>query len=153
MGAHGRILLRRRGVMPDFSKGRIGESVYSLEHGEGEIAGRDGKNVLVKFVRHSAWYDYEGFPYNREADKVPILYWSKPVISDPEPPKRMKKVKGWANVYRQTRDQIAGGHYAIPDSIFHIVGLWDTESVASSHATSGRFSGTQYLEFEVPEDA
>lgn len=92
--------------MPDFSKARVGDRVYSMKHGWGTIVAIKN-NVDHPIKVHLDDEDrvpvsctFEGKHYSM--DESPTFFWSKPEISDPPAPKRMvkRKVEGWVNLYR-----------------------------------------------------
>lgn len=66
-----------------FRNAKVGDKVYSLRHGEGEIIiirDNDSCPIVVEFPlkAHKASFSYNGFWL--ENDAMPMLYWSKPEI-------------------------------------------------------------------------
>jgi hypothetical protein len=83
--------------MPDFSKARVGDKCYHLRWGECTIqyVSCDKNQEMVRV--NGRWFTFKGF--ETEEDLLPMLYHSRPVISDPPPPKRRVKKTMWGNFY------------------------------------------------------
>ena len=95
--------------MPDFSKARVGDRVYDIRHGEGVIVIVDDHcayPIVCRFgeSRREASFTLSGL--SKSTDATPTLYWSKPEISDPPPPKRKVKRQIWLNVYLHVRGSV-----------------------------------------------
>jgi hypothetical protein len=83
--------------MPDFSKSRIGDKCFHLKFGDCVITRVGGKSVHYCQIDKdelcsTAWFDGR----NNKDDVLPILYHSRPEITDPPPPKRVVKKTVWA---------------------------------------------------------
>jgi hypothetical protein len=85
--------------MPNFSNARVGDKVYSLEWGECEIIKiKDDSYPIVVGVDGEVVETYTIKGFRLENHTLPSLFWSKPAISDPPPPRRMVKKTLWVGV-------------------------------------------------------
>jgi hypothetical protein len=127
--------------MPDFSKARIGDKCYQLKWGECEITNisSDGKMVKVKGGRAIGWIYIDGREW--EDDANPLLYHSRPTISDPPPPKRMVKKTVWQNWHHCGNDIYPTG------PIYH--NLEEAETCAN---LISRYIGTYSTTLEYEEE-
>lgn len=86
----------------DFSKAVVGETLYSLRHGEVEVAAVSETSVIATLLKarysNVAWF-FDGRRFN--SDVTPDLYWSKPeIIAPPAPPvTKEEEYTFWANIY------------------------------------------------------
>ena len=120
--------------MPDFSKARLGDRVFDILEGDGEIIFIGEDFIQAKFNNGALGsYGFDGKYDPKEV--LSSLYWSKPEISDPPPPKRMKKVVGWVNIYKYPKE------YRSSEKIYG----------CESDATTSAAVATVPIEFEVEE--
>ena len=112
--------------------------MFDLEFGDGII---DSVNVgmVTATVGKMRQFIYNSngakWPTDGRPDVRPTLYWSKPEISDPPPPKRMKKIIGWVNIYKYPKE------YRSSEKIYG----------CESDATTSAAVATVPIEFEVEE--
>lgn len=130
--------------MADFSKARVGDKVYDLEFAEGRITsiGPDEVGVELTSLR-VFYYDFSGAK-KRQGYCQPTLYWSKPEISDPLPPKRTKKVRGWLPIWSAPKGKSGRLSYSVGDFI------WESEAEARNN--NEYYKTIIPIDFEV-EDA
>jgi hypothetical protein len=112
--------------MPDFSNAKVGDRVYSLLHGWGTIKEIRDPPTTTLFVLFDTPHLYRAFSqWGGQLEDLescsadPILYWDKPEISDPPPPKKKVKKVGYAIVYKENGRYVTGNIYedSIPDYV------------------------------------
>lgn len=96
--------------MPDFSKSRMSDPCFHLGLGECYVSHISHASIIseeyirVTKVEDDSLFDFIYFDGRKSrGDVFPMLYHSKPEISDPPPPKRMvkKTIERWMNVYEE----------------------------------------------------
>jgi hypothetical protein len=98
--------------MPDFSKARERDRVYSDLHGPGEIVSiRLEREILdIEFGHYGKRiYGFDGCYLETSQRYNPVLHWAKPTFEEPPPPKRRISKKMWFNCY------LIGGRYIVSD--------------------------------------
>lgn len=101
--------------MAKFSEAREGDVVYSILHGDGKIVNVRGDGlapidvefqdqIIRVFTTDGKWTEIRHWE-----DNHPILYWSKPQISDDKPPKRKVKKVGYVNIYQNSEGKLSCG--------------------------------------------
>lgn len=95
--------------MPDFSKIQVGDTVYSMIHGYGEVVYIKNNYFDVQFEHKQHVYNHQGqWTEIDTKDTRPVLFWDKPQFEDPPPPKRKVKKTFWQNWYRDEAQIWAG---------------------------------------------
>jgi hypothetical protein len=127
--------------MPNFSNAKIGDKVYSLLHGEAFIVSIDKTTYTRPYLNAQipTGYTFSFYEDGRAHSLDPCVFWSKPEISDPPPPKRkiVKSVEKWVLISQDgtinyTFNTEDSANYALRNSTktFHIVkltGTYETE--------------------------
>lgn len=104
--------------MPDFSKAKAGDKVWSAAYGPGTIVNIDddrsypikcGFEIGGKIAGRSYTFDGKA-SYN----ELPTLYWSEPEIIEPPAPKRKRKMEftRYSVVFRSENGEIFAGTFA-----------------------------------------
>lgn len=85
-------------VLSDFSKAMVGDNVYSLLFGDGKIIViNEERNYPIKVEFEKNIYSFLLDGRREKHHKTADLYYGKPKIELPPPPKRMveKEIKFW----------------------------------------------------------
>lgn len=82
----------------DFSKAKIGDRVYHLNYGYGNIDRvKFGSTLPIRVtfttVNIPRWFTTNGKTHSK--DETPMIYWDKPEIIAPPEPARYKNVNGF----------------------------------------------------------
>jgi hypothetical protein len=132
--------------MPDFRKSRAGDRCYHLRWGECLITKVDAERVYIRSLppngNITGIFSTTGRAY--DDDENPVLYHSRPEITDPPPPKRLVKKTVWQNWYHSSYDK----RKFYPGTA---VGERKEEVTPQSTETV-RFIGTFGTEIEYEED-
>lgn len=100
--------------MPDFRDAKVGDRVWSIRHGWGEIAQIYAGSFRVRYDNGAtSGMSVMGAEYL--SDTNPTVFWNEFPIPDPPKPKRKRVVKAWIFVMRQSGDRTI--HY-IADQIY-----------------------------------
>ena len=128
---------------PYFADARVGDTIYSMVYGEGEIYSikLDSTYPLVCRFRNGYCYSYALGGYEIQTYPHQSLFYSKPIFDLPPPPKRtVKKVaEGWINLYKS-------------NGVFFEMGrIFDTKEAADATQQAGRLGEAIFIhhEYEV----
>ena len=97
----------------DFSNVKVGDKVFHILHGWGEVTMIDNERYTPKYFRVrfegiaeslSFWKNGRG----TMCDKNPSVFWDEVKIFTPPKPKRIveKTIEGWINIYPYSEDDI-----------------------------------------------
>jgi len=88
----------------DFRKARIGDKVFHIMYGWGEISELNSNTFGVVFTdknnkRITSWFFYNGKSDSNYIN--PSVFWDEAIITPPPKPKRKveKILEGWLNIY------------------------------------------------------
>lgn len=111
--------------MPDFRNARVGDRVFWWSNDPAGPDQNEQTNAVIISINYTSSYpiriktdsknkspcfNYEG-RYSA-GDAHPTLFWSRPEMSDPPPPKR--KMKVWVNIYYTKSEGVYPGAIAYP---------------------------------------
>ena len=137
--------------LSDFSKARVGDTVWDVKWGDGKILTIDSKTsddgfklpLIVGFTHNfTAIFSLDG--RQGVGELFSRLFWAKVRFPEtPSPPKRKVKVARWMNVFR---------HGSVNGELYSSETLFlDKDTAAEDMETNEDYIGTIPIEIEVEE--